>query len=120
MGSGNAALVELLIKHGAKVNAAGKQDMTPLHLAARKKHLAVIQLLLEAEADVSLLDKSKRLPAHYAKTNQSTDLAAALAVDCNLQLADRLAALESIAVKASQKRKEEDERLKLLKDLHSD
>merc|ERR1719215_909652 len=118
--SGNVKLVELLLKHGAKINASGKQDMTALHLASRKKHVDVIRLLLEAQADVTLLDKLKNTPARYAQKNQSTDLAAALAVDGSLQLADRLATLDGIAAKASEKRREDEERMTLMKELHAD
>ena len=43
--SGNAVMLQLLLNHGGKVNAVGKQGMTPLHLAARKKRIEVARLL---------------------------------------------------------------------------
>jgi len=96
---GNAKLMKLLLKHGGKVNAVGKQGMTPLHLATHKTHVEVIKVLLESGADIRLLDKSGRTPSQHALSNK---LAKALAPHDNVQLSDRIALLENAKAKITQ------------------
>lgn len=113
---GNPKLVKLLLKHGGKVNAPGKQGMTPLHLAARRNHVEVVKLLLESGADPSLLDASGRSACQYAISNKHSELAQALAVDSQLlQLSDRLAFLEDAKARQVQKQRERE----LLEELHA-
>ncbi len=50
--AGHTAVVEYLIRRGAKVNAADNDGWTPLHLAARHGHLEVVKLLVEHGADI--------------------------------------------------------------------
>jgi ankyrin repeat protein len=45
------ALVELLLAHGANVNAQRRDGMTALHAAAYRGHLQVIEMLLQAGAN---------------------------------------------------------------------
>ena len=51
--AGDAAVVELLLKHQADVNAANTYGSTPLHFAALKGSIAVVELLLNYQADVN-------------------------------------------------------------------
>merc|ERR1712217_5440 len=101
--------VELLLKHGGKVNAAGKQGLAPLHLAARTKNDEVVRVLLESRADITQPDKSGRTAGQYALTNRSSELARALALDDSMQLSDRIALLENIKIKRTQEHVEDDE-----------
>lgn len=55
--SGEHVLAEKLIRAGADVNKVGKQDMTALHLAARRGDEKMVKILLEAKADATLESK---------------------------------------------------------------
>lgn len=55
--SGNHSLAEKLIAARADVNKVGKQDMTALHLAARRGDSKIVKILLEAKADTTLESK---------------------------------------------------------------
>nr|XP_053650048.1 uncharacterized protein LOC128700721 [Cherax quadricarinatus] len=50
---GYSAVVELLLKKNAYVNAQDKAGNTPLHEAARGLHTAVVKMLIEKKADVT-------------------------------------------------------------------
>lgn len=45
--------VQTLIKHGASINARGVNDYTPLHQAAAREDIDVLQLLIENGADIN-------------------------------------------------------------------
>lgn len=51
---GKHVLAEKLVRAGANVNKVGKQDMTALHLAARRGDPRMVRILLEARADATL------------------------------------------------------------------
>jgi ankyrin repeat protein len=48
----NYAMAQLLLAHGADVNARGWRHKTPLHLASSEGSLDVSRLLIEHGADV--------------------------------------------------------------------
>ena len=56
----------LLLEKGANVDAKDEGEDTPLHLASREGHEAVIALLLEKGTDVNVKDKGGLTPLHYA------------------------------------------------------
>ena len=55
---GETAVGRTLIDHGADVNAAAGDNITPLHLAACCGHREVVELLLAAHADLNVRDTS--------------------------------------------------------------
>jgi ankyrin repeat protein len=98
---GNVKLLQLLLKHGGKANAVGKQGLTPLHLAARKKQAEIVKVLVEAGADIGQTDSSGKTAGQYAMIgkDQSSVIGKALALDDSLQISDRVALLESANTK---------------------
>jgi hypothetical protein len=50
---GDAALIEALVEHGANVNLAADDGLTPLHLAIVVHDVAVVRFLVEHGADVN-------------------------------------------------------------------
>jgi ankyrin repeat protein len=66
---------ELLIKHGADVNAAHSENgITPLHLAVMHNRLESVKWLLEKGANVNSRDKSGRTPLHDAALVGNLDI----------------------------------------------
>ena len=53
---------ELLVQHGADVNAKDKSYMTPLHRAAEKNSKEFAELLLKQGADVHAKDNENKTP----------------------------------------------------------
>lgn len=65
---GHEALVALLLKAGADVNAHntnGHWGTTPLHAAAHANQAAIAQLLIEHGADVNARDMNGETPMHH-------------------------------------------------------
>lgn len=63
----SCAVVELLIRHGADVNArSGPGQSTPLHMAARRGHVAMAEVLLDAEAEIEMRDSKGETPLRRA------------------------------------------------------
>uniref|UniRef100_A0A8C6TXW5 Ankyrin repeat domain 27 (VPS9 domain) n=1 Tax=Neogobius melanostomus TaxID=47308 RepID=A0A8C6TXW5_9GOBI len=59
---GHSALVSLLIRHGANVNARTNQSATPLHLASQNSHIQVVRFLLECNAKLNKKDHFGNTP----------------------------------------------------------
>ncbi|KAL3428453.1 ankyrin repeat protein [Phlyctema vagabunda] len=71
--NGLAALVELLLEFGAKLNIQDTHGREPLHLAARFGHPWVTKALLERKADVFACDSQMKTPFHYAAASSSLE-----------------------------------------------
>ncbi|KAM5256495.1 ankyrin repeat domain-containing protein 6 [Ctenodactylus gundi] len=86
---GQAENVVQLINKGAKV-AVTKHGRTPLHLAANKGHLAVVQILLKAGCDLDVQDDGDQTALHRAAVVGNTEVIAALIQEgCALDRQDK-------------------------------
>ncbi|NXU56756.1 ANKR6 protein, partial [Turnix velox] len=86
---GQVENVVQLINRGAKV-AVTKHGRTPLHLAAHKGHLQVVQVLLKAGCDLDIQDDGEQTALHRAAVVGNTDVIAALIQDgCALDRQDK-------------------------------
>jgi len=63
---GDVAIVRLLLKHGADVNAVNDFDETPLHYACKRASLSVLQCLIEHGADLRAEDRAGKGVLHHA------------------------------------------------------
>src|SRR6185437_9319478 len=71
---GHAAIAELLLSHGARVNDMGKAGATALPNAALGGNAATVRLLLEHGADVNARDReSGETPLYYAANLRRVD-----------------------------------------------
>ena len=62
------AVLEAMIKHGAKVNVQDSEGDTPLHCAALHHSVKSVKLLLAAGADPDTKDDEGLTPAYWCKT----------------------------------------------------
>ncbi|KAF6112679.1 ankyrin repeat domain 6 [Phyllostomus discolor] len=86
---GQAENVVQLINKGAKV-AVTKHGRTPLHLAANKGHLPVVQILLKAGCDLDVQDDGDQTALHRATVVGNTEVIAALIQEgCALDRQDK-------------------------------
>lgn len=86
---GQAENVVQLINNGAKV-AVTKHGRTPLHLAANKGHLSVVEILLKAGCDLDVQDDGDQTALHRAAVVGHTDVVSALIQDgCALDRQDK-------------------------------
>ncbi|NXA96462.1 ANKR6 protein, partial [Melanocharis versteri] len=86
---GQVENVVQLINRGAKV-AVTKHGRTPLHLAANKGHLHVVQVLLKAGCDLDIQDDGDQTALHRAAVVGNTDIIATLIQEgCALDRQDK-------------------------------
>ena len=67
---GNSKISEYLLDNGAEINAIDKENNTPLHEAARKGRLNVVQVLLKHGADATVKGYNGETPAEKASTDE--------------------------------------------------
>jgi len=72
------AIFSVLIGAGADVNVVNDSGATPLHLAARRGHIKVVELLVEHKADVNAKDKQGRTPLAEALEHKNSAVAETL------------------------------------------
>lgn len=72
--SGDAALVESLLNHGAEIDGTDTYDNTPLFLAASSGHVAVVKCLLANGASKSIRVRMDRGPLHGAALKGHTEV----------------------------------------------
>lgn len=70
--AGRVAAVELLIKRGADVNAAGSDGGTALHAAAFLGHEKTVDALIRGGANVNVVNKDGSTPLDTAVLNEET------------------------------------------------
>ena len=78
---GHEAVVALLLKAGADVNAQNTNEhwgTTPLHAAAHANQAAIASLLLQHGADPDARDKSGQTPMYHTKFHKAKAAAAIL------------------------------------------
>ena len=63
------AMIRLLLKAGAKIDAQDKNGATPLHRAVRTRCAAAVKCLLDAGADPAIRNKPGSTPFHLAVQN---------------------------------------------------
>ena len=73
--SGNLEIAQLLIGHGADVNAPDKWGDRPFHRAVRSRSLDLVELLLKSGADIGARGMSGSSPLHEALENGNLDIA---------------------------------------------
>lgn len=62
MNHGFVDIAELLLKHGARVNVPGHQNITPLHEAVLNNRLDIVKLLVMYGADAGARDGNGKTP----------------------------------------------------------
>jgi len=72
---GRKEVAELLLAHGAAINAKNDHGDTPLHLAAMMGYEDEAKLLLDNNADVNARDDKGITPVGYAEQDSHKDLA---------------------------------------------
>ena len=66
---GQVKVVKYLLKSGAQVDAVSRRGRTPLHDACKRGHSQVLELLVEAGADVAAVDEDNVSAVYWAAVN---------------------------------------------------
>lgn len=69
---GLLSMTTLLLRYGADLNACDKENMTPLMHSLKTPNNPCSLFLIFSHADISIIDKRKRLASHYAIDNLCT------------------------------------------------
>ena len=71
---GDVAIMDLLVEHGADINALDADGFTPLQLAAIRGNMKVVKRLVELKADVNLTTADGKDAVDYAKMNEEVQI----------------------------------------------
>jgi TonB family protein len=71
---GQKDMADLLLAHGAEVNAITGDGKTPLHFAAMMGNIDVMVLLLDNKAKTNIVDLSGKMPSDYAESSGLKDM----------------------------------------------
>ena len=91
--SGHTDVVELLLTHGADVNAKAGGESTPLHLAAGYGYKDVAKFLLTNKAEVNAMDNGGNTPLHLAAAGGHKDVAELLLAQGPMSMPETTTAL---------------------------
>ena len=84
--SNDVALVQRLIGQGADVNELDANQDAPLIIASYKGHTEIVKLLLEAGADVSVVDPGMKATALHAAAYAGNAEAAGLLIEYGVDI----------------------------------
>jgi len=65
--------IELLVKHGADINAKAFMGETPLHYAIKHEQIICLKKLIELKADIERKNSQGATPLHYAAIKGNTN-----------------------------------------------
>ena len=88
----NLPLCKLLIERGHPLNAPGRFDLSPLHIAVSTQSVELCELLIDRGCSVDVRSLNGRTPLSYAVTAQSVELCKLLidsGAAANLTIAQR-------------------------------
>ena len=70
----NTVITELLIQHGAKIDAKDKDGLTALHMAVMVVNMKIIRMLLRNGASLNIKNRYGMTPFEWVLCNDNPDL----------------------------------------------